>query len=141
MTDQHQGQNPPHQHGPYPPASPQYPDQPAGPIGQQATPPAGTPGPAPATAPSSKRPIIIAVVVALVMVFGGILAYNTFFNSDMLTCGMRDGSGTAVDADLIWQMTQIPEGEEAGARVFIGQLTEHITGLQTACADPGSPPK
>ncbi|ADL45372.1 hypothetical protein [Micromonospora aurantiaca (nom. illeg.)] len=39
--------------------------------------------------------------------------------------------------DLAWQMSQIPNGQEMGALAFIGPMTTHISGLQTACANQG----
>ena len=39
--------------------------------------------------------------------------------------------------DVLWQVQQLPEGDEMGGIAFIGQLTEHATGLQSACADQG----
>lgn len=39
--------------------------------------------------------------------------------------------------DLVWQMQQLPEGDEVGGFAYIGQLAEHATGLQSACADQG----
>jgi hypothetical protein len=44
--------------------------------------------------------------------------------------------GTAL-VDLAWQMQEIPQGQELGALAFIGPIGEHISGLQTACADEG----
>jgi hypothetical protein len=39
--------------------------------------------------------------------------------------------------DLVWQLSKL--GEEPGmeALAFMGPLTEHVTGLQSACADQG----
>jgi hypothetical protein len=39
--------------------------------------------------------------------------------------------------DLVWQMSKM--GEEPGleALAYVGPLTEHMTGLQSACADQG----
>ncbi|MGK5741771.1 hypothetical protein [Micromonospora sp. URMC 103] len=42
--------------------------------------------------------------------------------------------GTAL-MDVVWQVSQLPEGQEMGALAFMGPLTTHMSGLQTACAD------
>ncbi|WP_203935000.1 hypothetical protein [Virgisporangium ochraceum] len=39
--------------------------------------------------------------------------------------------------DVIWQIQQLPEGEEMGALAFLGPMATHVTGLQSACADQG----
>lgn len=44
--------------------------------------------------------------------------------------------GTAL-MDLAWQIDQLPKEEEFGALAFLGPLTTHAAGLQTACADEG----
>jgi hypothetical protein len=44
--------------------------------------------------------------------------------------------GTAL-MDLAWQMSQIPNGQEMGALAFMGPMTTHMSGLQTACANQG----
>ncbi|GGR98904.1 hypothetical protein GCM10010169_49370 [Micromonospora fulviviridis] len=44
--------------------------------------------------------------------------------------------GTAL-VDIVWQVSNLPEGEEMGALAFIGPMGTHVAGLQTACADQG----
>jgi hypothetical protein len=40
--------------------------------------------------------------------------------------------------DLIWQMSQLPTGEGGPEMLaYLGPLTTHLTGLQSACADQG----
>jgi hypothetical protein len=39
--------------------------------------------------------------------------------------------------DVLWQVDQLPEGQEMAALALIGPLAEHATGLQSACADQG----
>lgn len=39
--------------------------------------------------------------------------------------------------DVVWQVEQIPDGQEVAALGFLGPLTEHATGLQAACARQG----
>lgn len=42
--------------------------------------------------------------------------------------------GTAL-MDVVWQVSQLPEGQEMAALAYMGPLTTHMSGLQTACAD------
>ncbi|RLP93195.1 hypothetical protein [Micromonospora sp. CV4] len=44
--------------------------------------------------------------------------------------------GTAL-IDIAWQVSNLPEEQEMGALAFMGPLTTHMSGLQTACADQG----
>ncbi|MFF3869095.1 hypothetical protein [Micromonospora sp. NPDC001898] len=44
--------------------------------------------------------------------------------------------GTAL-MDVAWQVNQLPKGQEMGALAYMGPLTTHMSGLQTACADQG----
>ncbi|PWR11310.1 hypothetical protein DKT68_06045 [Micromonospora acroterricola] len=44
--------------------------------------------------------------------------------------------GTAL-IDIAWQVSSLPEEQEMGALAFMGPLTTHMSGLQTACADQG----
>ncbi|MEH0939117.1 hypothetical protein [Micromonospora psammae] len=44
--------------------------------------------------------------------------------------------GTAL-IDVAWQVSSLDEGEEMGALAFMGPLSTHMSGLQTACADQG----
>ncbi|MGY0002812.1 hypothetical protein [Micromonospora sp. I033] len=44
--------------------------------------------------------------------------------------------GTAL-VDIVWQVSNLPEGQEMGALAFIGPMGTHVAGLQTACADQG----
>jgi hypothetical protein len=37
--------------------------------------------------------------------------------------------------DIVWQIQQLPEGDEMAVLGFIGPLTTHAAGLQSACAD------
>ncbi|MFC0505165.1 hypothetical protein [Micromonospora costi] len=39
--------------------------------------------------------------------------------------------------DILWQVSNLPEGQEMGALAFIGPMGTHVSGLQTACADQG----
>jgi hypothetical protein len=39
--------------------------------------------------------------------------------------------------DVLWQVDQLPEGQEMAALALLGPLAEHATGLQSACADQG----
>lgn len=39
--------------------------------------------------------------------------------------------------DIGWQMSRIPEGKELGALVYMGSLTDAMTGVVGACAQHG----
>jgi hypothetical protein len=39
--------------------------------------------------------------------------------------------------DLVWQIQQLPKDDEMAALGFIGPLTTHVAGLQSACAEQG----
>lgn len=39
--------------------------------------------------------------------------------------------------DLVWQISKMGDNPGLGALAYVGQLTEHMTGLQSACADQG----
>jgi hypothetical protein len=39
--------------------------------------------------------------------------------------------------DLVWQVSQLPDGEEFGALPLLPTLSAHALGLQQACADQG----
>ncbi|MEJ3742297.1 hypothetical protein WEI85_03235 [Actinomycetes bacterium KLBMP 9797] len=39
--------------------------------------------------------------------------------------------------DVVWQVEQLPEGQEVAALGFLGPLTEHARGLQAACGRQG----
>ncbi|WP_229403568.1 hypothetical protein [Micromonospora okii] len=39
--------------------------------------------------------------------------------------------------DVVWQVSQLPKGQEMGALAFMGPMGTHMAGLQTACADQG----
>ncbi len=39
--------------------------------------------------------------------------------------------------DILWQVTQLGTDDEAVALTYLQPLTEHVSGLQSACADHG----
>jgi hypothetical protein len=44
--------------------------------------------------------------------------------------------GTAL-MDIVWQIDQLPKSQSSAALAFIGPMSTHLAGLQTACADQG----
>ncbi|MEU4566932.1 hypothetical protein [Micromonospora sp. NPDC023956] len=39
--------------------------------------------------------------------------------------------------DIVWEVSRMKEGEEAGALAYLGPMSTHMTGLKTACANEG----